>query len=138
MATVLKWQNEEQTILLLSLHTADTEIPTIEERVADLQAAAQMAGTVTHPVAILIDLRSAPAIPRGKWLSALRQVIETAPPNLELVVTVGSRVPGFLFDLIGIIKQISRIPIEFTFARTLKEGEALLADWQAGHSTQDS
>lgn len=133
METRVQWNDAEQTVLLIGYQPGHAD-PTISEQLVDIQKAFQMISTVDHPVALLIDFRYSRTIPKGNWLAASRAFTNNLPPNLGLVVIVGSRLPSFFLGIANIFKRLSRDTFDVVFVQTLEESETVFSEWRARQS----
>jgi hypothetical protein len=123
----VNWRDDAQTIITVDLSLApDRSAITLHERMAPLHDAARLAGTVTHPVALIADLTAARIAPPGNWLTAFRQFYDALPPNVNAVVIVGSRYKPLIQHTISLITAIWSVQVSVAFVATLDDAIALL------------
>ncbi len=125
----VRWDTDEQALIVVDLSLPPGQMSvTMDERVNPLDEALRLAGTVSHRVDLLIDLREAVILPGGNWLRAIRRLNEEAPDNLGLCVAVGSQVPAVFLRIVNIVRRLQPLKAEVRFVATLEEARALLAN----------
>ncbi|MFC1960774.1 hypothetical protein ACFLYO_08690 [Chloroflexota bacterium] len=123
----VRWLNDEQTLLYVDLALpSDRQMVTLAERLQPLRDATIVAQAVDHPLDVLVDLREARVLPRGNWLTAIRELNEIVPPNVRQVIVVGSRYVGLFNKILAAIGSFQELRINAVFVRTMEEAQALL------------
>lgn len=123
MTITVKWYNPEQTIILQKREPGWTW----EEFDAAVDQYVDLARSVEHRVAIMIDCLDAPNPPTASALSHYQRADRLKPENLVLMVVVS--VGGFLETMGQVYTRARAGEREFLqFVRSIAEAEALCSE----------
>ena len=122
MGIMVAWDNDEKTIIRYTYSSRWTW----NELYAALDEQAALQATVSHDVAILIDVRNVHLVPEG-FISHVKRVGERVPKNTSARVVVSNS--PFLKSLFLLASKLfPHITHDIQFVATIEEAYALLPE----------